>query len=675
MKVINIRTLFKMSANKVSMLSKNMDLRFEDGIIIHGCYYKDIIVFRYLLDFVTKYEVLISSKLWLLNFYQNNFYSSNVHTDIYSLLLRDIVEPYLIKHGNNDIIDSLTRDMMQCICTLNRDLIGRIIQYSISLDAMDMIRIQMDNTIINELLAVKRDPSPLRIKESYNILDKAMRKPIYRGNAMVMLYLAKIASQGQMRQLFMSRGYITDLSNKIFRRPMTNSFMLGFYDIPDGLTESKAGAKALHLSGTSIQNTEYTNRLLGVAASSVENVWHGSCNNPKYTNFYVKDKQVDEHNNLLFNGALPNLVGKRYIDQNGIEKVISSKDTHLINSVIKIRHATGCSYHDEKTICSACIGEMADTINKDQNLAVFILTLLMVIFGQGMLSAKHLLNNAINATINISDKTKKFLMLKNNEELFFRANIVNKKTKRVLLKFKQSEAWGLDTILQVTDMFSINTARISKINEMELLVIDRHGEVETNVLPIKTNGGGAFLSIPFLRYIAINGFEVYDDEHYAVEVNNLDVKQSILRYDKIEYSLTTLNSEFKSMIKSQKFVSVDGVIRSEVTPDVLVQQLFDLLNSKLSVNIAIIEILVYIFTAKDITTGDFNLGRGAKYSNVVGFAQAMAGRSLGNTYNYDNMHGSVINPMMFFLSSASTPLDVLLMPNEVIKAIDNGEKY
>jgi len=665
--VINVLTLFKMDIDKIVKLKKNIHIRFEDDVIIK-CKYNEIITFRFLLNFITKYDVPITSELWLSKHFKNKLYSSGTHTSLYSKVFRAIVKPYLEKHGTNDIMDPLFRDMYQTVNMLSSKLLSKIAKYNLGLDVMDILMLQFDKDVIDALIEVKKTPSPGMVKEGYGVLNKTMYKPYYADNVISILYRSAIASTGQINQLLFSRGYISGLNNRIYQIPMTNSFMLGFMNIYEAAIESTAGAKALHLSGTSIQNTEYTNRQLQLAVSVLEQIYHGDCGKPKYTSFYVKDDVYDNNGTLITSNYLTELEGKRYLDSNGVEKVISVEDKHLIGTTIMLRQAINCGHPDKKGICSACVGEVADSIFEFQSLGVLCVVMLMAVLSQGLLSAKHLLINALSSNIELNNTLKKYFMIRNNEDLYFRANIINKKTKRVYLKIPQKEATGISNIHYVKDIFSININKVSRIKHMSLLFIDKDGNEEEIELDISKMGNGAFLSLQFLSHVIKKGFDVYDDEHYMIEINDYDNKKPIIKFDKLEYSLATLNHEFKEMLKSHKYNNVNGVIRSEYTPEVLVQKLFDLLKTKISVNISLIEVIVYAFTAKDISRGNYDLGRGARTKDVIGFKHAIDYRSLGMAYDWDDLQGKVFNPILYSnVGKVSSPMDVYLKPNEVVK--------
>jgi len=668
-RIINVRTLYQLDIEQILELKRNFSLRFEDDVVYENCYFKDIIFFRAFTDFIVKYDVMITSDIWIGNHYNNGYFSNKTYSSIYSKIYRAIVKPYIEKHKSNEIAEDLFKDFYLNIESINRLISKKLLRYSLGLSVTDALHIQFDKDLIKSMIKAAERPSPQTIQDTYKTLDKVISKPIYHGNSIALMYLSGIGNAGQMKQWLASRGYITELNSKIFSVPMTNSFTLGFKNIYEAIIESRAGTKALWLSGKSIQDAEYANREITILTMLIKGVVHEDCGNPTYVDVYVKDVTFDELGNKVCDSDLHNMVGKRYIcPDTNVEKVITKDDKHLIGRSIKIREAMYCGYKDKYKICRACIGEIADSILVHQNLGSIITVTLMVLMSQGLLSAKHLLKTAESASIKLLAKVKQYLIIRENENLYFRANVLNKKVKTVYLKVRQDETWGLDNIMKVKDIFSINVNKVSKIDTVSLIIRGKHGEEEEIELPLKVNGAKTFLSKDLLAYVIKNGYETYDEEHYLININDFNHKEPVFKYDKIEFNLALLNKEFKSMLKSHKFKSVDGVIRSEYTPSVLVQNLFDLLNSKLSVNRAIIEVIVYAFTVNDITNQDYDLGRAGELSDIIGFKQAIDYRSLGASYNWDDLQNKVFDPMLYKEDGKPDhPMDVFLKPNEVLK--------
>jgi hypothetical protein len=143
-------------------------------------------------------------------------------------------------------------------------------------------------------------------------------------------------------------------------------------------------------------------------------------------------------------------------------------------------------------------------------------------------------------------------------------------------------------------------------------------------------------------------------------------------YEKVEFDFSALIKEFKSLLKTRKYKKVEDKYKSEYMPHVLVQNLFELINNKLDVNIALLEVLTYAFTVQDLTNRNFDLGRNTLNKDVVGFREVIDYRSAGASYNWDDLQNKVLNPILHMRENkCSHPMDVFFCPNEAIADIEH----
>lgn len=666
--VLHILNIFKLPTSKMVKLRTNLDLLFEDGVIIKDCYYKDIIAFRYFLDFRNKLIFDVTSDLWITNHTTNGFFNSGSYLDIYSSIYERLVRRHIDDTGNNDIMLPFFKVLYETIDLVNREFLLNIIEYGVGAEITEMLDIQFDDELISSIITASKSHTRKSVDDTYTALDNVIKSGRHTDNIMVLFYLSGVVSVGQLQQVFGSRGFITDLNSKIYARPMTNSLTLGFKDMYEATIESRTGTKALFNTVKSIQNTEYTARGLQLGSMFLNGVTLADCGNTNYIDFLVRDKEYGSDGEVTYTGDLTGLIGKSYFDTNtGIEKVIRKGDTHLINTTIRLRDATMCQLGDKRNICSKCLGDLALTLINGQNLGHLANTLITAMLSQSLLGGKHLLMSAVAIAIKLTGDVKKILMIKNSYNVHFKANILKKKLKRVHIRIRQSEAFGLTNVDHITDIFNININKVSKLTSVTILI----GENET-VLPLKSGTRSGHLSRELILYIKENGYMVPDEEHFLIDVNDFNNKFPVIVFDKVEFDYAALGKEFTTLIKKQTYRSVNGQMRSENTPGVLVQTIYELLNNKLSVNYALIEIMITSLMANDINNLDFDLGRNSEHRDLIRLSDAIDKRSVGSAYGWDNLQGKIHDPMMFIAKGkVGHPLDVLFKPNEVV----NGNRH
>ena len=670
---IKVGTLLNLDLSEMRGLKKNLNLIFEDGVRVNNASYKHIILYRYLINFQPLIGFRLVSDTWVGNYLVNGFFTNGTYLGVYSAIFKQLAKDETV-NLTNDLKLKLFKVMYETIDLVNRDLVSNIIEYTLGAEIRDILDIQFNDKLMESIANASRDNSKHAIDNTYSVLDNIIRDEKYNGNPIKQFYLSKAVSVDQIKQLLGSRGFITEMNSKIFNIPMTNSFALGFKNIYEAAIESRAGAKALYLSSKAIQDSEYLARELQLIVMFIKKVYRGDCGHAKYIDFFIRKEEYDDKGYLVQKSDLHNLKGKRYLDVDNVEKIIEGNEKHLEGTYIKLRMATYCGYKDKNAICSACVGEISGSILDHQNLGHIMATVASSGMSQALLSTKHLLKSAISAAIRLDSIVSKYMILKKHDRLLFKTGVLNKKVKKVYLKFKQREAWGLSNAMNSKDLFSINISKISRLSSA-ILVIESSKDVVEIELPLKYGSRYAFFTIDMLSHIIKNGYATVDEEYFMVDINNFDNKRPVFMYEKVEFDFAALIKEFKSLLKTRKYKQVGDRYKSEFAPHVLVQKIFELINNKLDVNIALLEVLVYAFTVQDLTKRNFDLGRNAASRDVVGFREVIDYRSLGASYDWDNLQNKVLNPVLHLEDNkCSHPMDVFFRPNEVLEELKEKEK-
>jgi len=669
--MVNVHNILKYDRTKILDLKDNLNIMFDDGVSVYDASYKKVIMFRYILDFISRYDISITSDLWIDNNAKNGLFTSGTYLNIYSNIFKTIVKRQIQLEQSNSIMHPLLIDMYTAITRVNAVLVSKFANYSVSTSILDILEIQYNKELLDALIVSNEKKSVPAVNETYNVVDKIMKYEEYKYNPINLFYTSGIVSIDQIKQLLGSRGFITEIDSKVFSVPMTNSFALGFKNPYEAAIESRSGAKALFLYSKAIQDSEYMSRELQLVTMVIEGIYLGDCGNPSYIKYFVKPKEYDNDGKEVYNGDIKLLIGKHYkIDDDSPESIIDGTEEHLAGKFILLRFAASCGLKHKNKICSACAGELTETVFSHQNLGNLSTVNLTSKLSQSLLSAKHLLKSASASTTSLPAVAKKHFLIKNSgpyiNNVFFKANVINKKVKKVYLKIKQSEAWGLSSIMDIKDLFSINIAKITRLSEL-VLTTDPEDASSDITLPVKAGAKYAHLTMYALSHIINHGYDVFDEEYFIIDINDFSTASPLFKYDDVEFDFSALGKEVKRLLKTRSYKYVNDKIRSEYTADVLVQRLFDLINKKLNINITILEVIAYAFTVQNLNELNYDLGRNATTKNIVGFKEAINFRSIGASYGWDALQQKILNPTLYIADNKPDhPLDTIFAPNEVV---------
>ena len=634
---------------------------FEDNVILHLSW-KEMVVNRYLFELLVDYPIVpVISKYTISNHYTNGIFATKSINKCFEIMLKDIVKYHFTKIEDRFQISEVYRKMMVIVNTIYNDLVYSNLEYAHSSNVLDYLDIQMQPELLDALKKVEEKKDIESINNSYEVLDKVIKtNPALSSNSVGRSYISGMINPNQVKQVLASRGYVTEIDGKIFKEPIASSFTLGMTNMYDMAIESRSGAKALFLSNVAVQDSEYLARELQLVGMVVERMEHTDCGNKDYVDWYVRKPGETNKSDIS------NLVGKRYLNLNtGKEEIITSSHTFLEGTTIKLRSAYKCKLKDKHKICSTCYGELAYGIHKHTAFGHINISTITQKITQNILSTKHLTTSASTDVIRINDIAKKFFVVKDKNGYAFKSGILGKANSKISIIINQNEAFGIKDIT-ADNIYKLDPARVSRIESITLMVESKKN-VEYFPINIKDGHKYGSFTVKMLEYILSNGFTLDREDRYIIDLSNFKSVVPIISLPQIEYNFLDLATEIKNILKSMNKI---GNERFAETPESITQKLFDLLNSKLDINIALIEVMVYAFTINSYKDGNYDLGRNNQ-QELADIRHIMPNRSLGGAFAWEYVANTIMDPHSFINKNRTDhPLDVLLKPQEVMKKYD-----
>ncbi len=667
MDVIPVKEFLKFTAEELKKdLTGKINVMFEDNITVELTA-AEIVVSRYFWQLFKVYKTVpLTSKYKISEFFTNNMFTGKTHIDFTSLLMEDLVTTVFSKSNDklHEELDKFFYTLYDFLETLYSGLSYLIVEYVSSINIVDLLDIQLDEDLMRDMNRVGEELGIGAINKAYDTLDHVIRNNVrFKNNPVAKAYISGMVNKNQMKQVLGPRGYVTELDSAIFKYPIASSFTLGLRNMYEMATDSRSGAKALFLSSIGIQDSEYFGRELHLATMPIERLEFTDCGSKKYLDWYVKPKEVVGEQ-VLYNGDLKHLVGKWYLnEETGEEEVITNNHTHLYGKHIKMRSAINCTLDDKRAICSKCFGELAYGIPKHANLGHICSTKINSKISQSILSTKHLATSASAGAITLGDIARKFFMIKDKNGYSFRSNVINAKVK-ISIIVKQEECFGLKDIKADKSINIVDPGRVSRIENITIRY-ESKTKTEHFVIPVKAGNRYGVFELKFLNYIIENGYETDEYDNYIISVDNWKFVTPILRLPEVEFSFLALSRDTKDMFK--KIIVLKGGI-SKDTPESLLSKVFTLVNSKLDINIALFEVVVYAFTVYDLPNGNYDLGRNSPNVQLANLLTVIDRRSAGAAYGYDDLAGKILMPSMFTTENkCDHKLDVLLAANQILQ--------
>ena len=225
------------------------------------------------------------------------------------------------------------------------------------------------------------------------------------------------------------------------------------------------------------------------------------------------------------------------------------------------------------------------------------------------------------------------------------------------------EAYGLTDVSLIENTDDLNPTRVSSITTIAMIT-DENGTEITMPITVSQQKRNALLTKELLRYVKVNGWSLDNHGNFVIDLKSWDVKQPLLKLPETEYNFSAHSAQVAAMIESKVTELTDRT--SPESPAATLLELFDLVNSKLNVNIALLEVIVYASMIHGVDC--YDLGRNTDRP-VLGIANmTIKNRSIANVMGYKEQANTLLNPKSFFkLNRPDSLFDVLIRPREVIE--------
>lgn len=649
-KVIDVRSLESVKPKFVlKNLKGGLNIRFEDGEVVK-LKMKDIVISRYYWEILYKYPVAIDSGFIVSKYYKNNMYSSDTHLNFLYQINKKIILDFVKQKPNKTKLMSDVYELIHdTVELLYSELAAELKEYTMSIDAVDMLEIQFKPDIMDSITNVREEMTAESVKLAHDIFERVVRDEDLKDNPAVIAYLSGAVNGGQMKSMLSANGFKTDATGKIFPYPIASSFMLGMDNMYEVLVESRTAVKALYLSTRAIQSTETLAKELQLLAMYIERLRiDDDCKSTDYVEWFVSEEKKD----------LDNLLGSYYLNEHKELEVITEEHKHLIGTKIKIRNAISCRHWDKHAVCGVCFGDLAYQISATSNLGHYSGVNPTGQTTQLSLKTKHQQDSALAEAVVLNDISELFFTIKNKNTYCLKNMKLDSKTS-IYIEAPQE---FLHSIKDVTmeNINKIDIFRVSKIPFLEIVIKKESGEESSYRINIQIGNRIGVLTQKMLAHLVDEStYEIVDGNKYRIDITKLKENTPIITLPDIEYNYLSLALDLKSLLKK---------VTLKDNPHTFLGRLYNLINSKLRINVAYIGVLVKALMIQDLKTNNFDLPTTeTKTPQIAKMVDVIRGRSLPNSLVLGYATKILTSAYSFVPDNRpNSVLDVLFKPREAI---------
>lgn len=653
------RDLLAFSTDQLwEILAGPITLIFDDGEIVTSA--KPTIYSSYVWNFHRQYpKTPMLMKHHVDTVLKGGRTGANTHMKLLGNAQFSVFEAYRNEPGVATI-DQLNEMTYRLTNLMYNDLSYRCEADVASLDISDLIQV-LDHP---EIVAAKKDApaTEASVKQIHATIERVLTKdPALQNNMVAKAVRSKLANMGQVLQSVGPRGPMQDMDGYIFPRPIMRGFVEGLRSFYDSLIESRQAAMSLAYSKAPLEQTEYFSRRLQLICQTVKNLHMTDCGSTEYLYWTIRDTIV-ENGKVVQKSDLELLAGKYFMDGKKGLTAIKRDDKHLIGHTLKLRSPLHCAHPDPYGICATCFGELAYSVPVGSNIGQMCCTSMTQQSSQNVLSTKHYVGGSSISPIVLDQYEQQFLAVNADKTAYLFSPKL--KGKQVRLVISQAHASNFTDILDVKDVNQLNITRISEMPQIGLII----GEGETAemiALNVQVDRRLASMTYDLLSYVKLVGWTINEKGNYVIDMGQWNWERPILQLPMKSYNMSEHAAEIASILEA----SMEDVERRDQgeSVDPTLGDLFDHVNSKLYVNLAVLEVVLYAAMVISAREDNYGLPKVGTDRGLGVMDLTIENRSLSAKFAYEHQKNTILSPHNYITANRMDhPFDALMMPAEVL---------
>ena len=660
MTTVNARDLLRLEPMALyEHLPKVFDLVFDNGTIENATRRRTVYS-RFFWEYHLRFpKIPLKVEHHLQTMMKKAEFGSSTHADLCTIISKEIYNHYEPDQSLPGIIAEIA--YVQSVAASNQE-VQNIASYATSIDLLDGIALVRNPNIIAARMHSDEDAS--KIAESYDMIKRViMSDPSLDDNSLARACRNNTVKMGQVLQSVM-RGRSAEPSGEMYNIHIRTGYLEGNYDPFDFLSESRSAPKAQAGTEAPLQNSAYMARRFQLMMSPVRKIRGYDCGNTDYLDWPVLEAE-HEDGKEIYPGGIGFMKGKYYFDKTtGQEVEIVGNETHLNGKVLKLRSLLRCRNADPHTVCQRCFGGLWRNYYEHQNLGHLCTVQFTEYVIQNTLGIKHLAASSSGEGIRYNNVSSHFFRKTRKATHYVLQPNLKKMQPRVTLRM--SEAVQLEEVLRSQNFEDLRVNKLTRISTIRIDYVDR-GNPMFALVPINQGARPAFVTMQFVKYIAEHPWETTSQNDFQIDLKDWDFDKPIFAIPEMEKSDAEHGQEVGKLIESNMSKINDR--QKPESPVSTLQELFELVTSKMSLQLSCLEVMIYALMIP--SRNNHAMARG--WSNpVLSIARRLiVSRSLSAAYAFQGHVDFMLDAQTFFPHSRpDSDFDVFFAPKQVFEDVE-----
>jgi hypothetical protein len=322
------------------------------------------------------------------------------------------------------------------------------------------------------------------------------------------------------------------------------------------------------------------------------------------------------------------------------------------------------------------MGDLALSIPRGTNIGFVAATVLCEIMSQNVLSTKHLDGSSTVDAVELSEHDLKYLRVSGSPNKVKLGSEADKEGSNYLkladeldhyhvqMVISVDEAPRLADVNLVANVRRLPLSKVTQLTQIELIV-KGDGVNETVTLPVSMGSRLSSLTHEALEYLRNYGWKLTPKGDYLIDLSAWDVENPLfvlpMKHVNMVEFMDTVEHFVKAAYKSKDKRHLK-TLRDYATPVEALLGLYQLVTTKLKVNIAHLEIITLSTLIRDGAINDHRLPYDRENAKVGYYEDNMVLRSLAPTMAYQKQGATLFDTRSYTVTERPDhPLDEILM--------------
>lgn len=474
------------------------------------------------------------------------------------------------------------------------------------------------------------------IKTCNEVFLALLESDEFKANGLAILYKTGSVKKDKLFQANVALGFVTDVNADFMPRPILECLSEGNKTYYGLAAASREAATNLLFTGPPVQESERSNRLSFLLASSVQNFYHGvDCGSTVGYSVFLTEDNIDtwegcylfDDNNptpvLLTAGNKEEFIGKRKL----------------------VRNPAGCCHEDRVGVCGVCAGRISEAFRDEWKAGHLASIESRGPMAEILISIKHFLKGEARDNYKLPDGLLSEFLTLSKDKLSIIYTGYPKGVESIKLSVKKKDTLSLTEIFGLGSLEKYDVASFAQLNDINFIVT-YEGGVESVTIPLTVSDGlrSANFREEFLTWLQDNRKSVYEGSVGKLKATFFELPDTRIPFIRVpfrQYSMPDFNATINQFLKSySKDSTQPGLLNFNSFGEACIYA-YGLISTHLTIPMPIIHMMLYVQTANDPEGNDYYP---AKHSNHVFFdtiSNLTKARSLTAAFTAEGLAGTL----------------------------------